>query len=238
MENTLIIINTMDKAPTNGLTEQQNKMLSMAGTLDIITEACRLAECNPEMKVVFYDYAENSDAFWQKFNADLQTCGLATDKHLSKFFSRKVIYERITQQDYTKLIISALQKEETDEETENIVLINGSCPMIIGEILDDAFYYLGECDVVLGGAKKSDLYLLGVHQIPDCLLTDFCWESGSSCNDTADLIKNAGLYPITLDVLDNIYNYQSLEKLYEKIKQNGFAPNTKNILQKIFAEMQ
>ena len=234
MENTLIIINAIGNTPiSNGLTDRENKMLSTAGLLDIITEASRLAECNPEMKVIFYDSAPNKESFWRFFTDSLQNIGLQTDRHLTKYFEKKVHFEQIKNENYTQTIKNALEKESLDDETENIVLINGSCPMLIGEILDDAFYYMNESHIVIGGAKKSDLYLLGMHEIFPRFFEKFCWDSGNSYDETAKIAENLDLDIVKLDVLDNIYNYQSLEKLYEKISQNGFAPNTKTILQRI-----
>lgn len=233
MENTLIILSEKNQPQIPQLSKQQNTALYNAGLLDILTEACRLAECNPEMKVTLYSWENNKDIFWNNFVNNLSEADLTFDKHFENYFKRKVVYQQYTSDNYDEQIHFALNQETADEDTEHVILINCHCPMLIGEMLDDAFYYLSENDIVLGGTKKGDLYLLGIHQIDPNFFEKIDFNSDIVYKNALFIAEELKLDKVSLDILDGITNMQDLTKLYEKLRQNGFAVNTANTLVKI-----
>lgn len=233
MENTLIITANNINHPSEQLNRRQSIMLDTAGLLDILTESCRLAECNPEMKIVFYHPDADKENFLQNFSNNLQSANLTVDKHFTNFFNKKIEYHSFDFLPYGEVLTSALLRETADEDTENVILVRCLCPMLIGEMLDDAFYYLSESDLVLGGTKSGELYLLGLHKFDRQFFQQIDLASDSAYTDLFAAAQNAGLETDKMDILESVNQKQDMKKLYEKLCQNGFAPNTKTILEKI-----
>lgn len=233
MENTLIFMPQPQHPLISELSIEENQHLRTAGMLDIITEICRLSECEPEMKVLICHNSPDKKNFWQKFCQKAEKAHLSIDRHLTNYIQKKVNYLSLPQPLKNEHINEILRAETDDEHTENVVFINDNCPMLIGEMLDDAFYYLQAADLVLGKTKKNVLYLLGLHEVNDRLFQAIDWNQSETLSALEKAAVEAEQEVKSLDLLTTLTQYKDLEKLYQALCQNGFAPNTKKILEYI-----
>lgn len=236
MENTLIFMPNLQHPIISELSTEENQHLRLAGMLDIITEICRLAECEPEMKVLICHNNPDKDQFWQEFYQKAEAAQLPIDRHLTNYIKKKVDYLFLPQTLSNDYINEILRAEAEEEQTENVVFINDNCPMLIGEMLDDAFYYLQAADLVLGKTKKNVLYLIGFHEVDERVFGQIDWNQSEILPVLEKAAAKTGQEVKSLDLLATLTQYGDLEKLYQTLSQNGFAPNTKKVLERLLTK--
>lgn len=229
MEQTLIIM-----ADTPSVTPENDIMakLRAAGLLDILIEANRLAELNPEMDVVVYHDSPSAEEFLSTFYAALDKAELAISRHLRKYFDNKLILKNKPILDMPQLIYSALNNELAKEDVEKAVLINCSCPMLLGELIDDAFYYIDYFHLVLGGIKGGGIYLIATDEAPKALLESGKWSADTTGKELAATAEAMELATRQLDTLHAIQTVEDMKNIYPNLLENGTAPRTCEVWQR------
>ena len=227
MEQTLIIL--ADTPATND--GDIMAKLRAAGLLDILTEANRLAELNPEMDVVVYHDSDNNDDFLNAFYAALDNVNLTISRHLRKYFDNKLILKTKPNLAEPQLIYTVLHDELNKEDVEKAVLINCNCPMLLGELIDDAFFYIDHFHLVLGGVKGDGIYLIATDEAPGKLLEAVEWNTENLHKQLAAKAEAMGLAVRKLDILHPIRTAEDMEDVYPKLLENGTAPHTCQVWQ-------
>lgn len=227
MEQTLIILADMPKSSEDNLLAK----LRAAALLDILTEANRLAELNPEMDIIVYHDSADPEEFLNAFYAELDQAALPISRHLRKFFDTKLIYKTKPDLAAPQLIYTALNDELSKEDVEKVVLINCSCPMLLGELIDDAFYYTDYFHLALGGIKNGGIYLIAADQAPKELLEAVEWNTETTFKQLTAKAEELGLSARKLDLLNPIRTVEDMRQLYPKLLENGSAPNTCKVWQ-------
>lgn len=228
MEQTLII---MADTPPNHTDSNIMAKLRTAGLLDILTEANRLAELNPEMDVVVYCPGGIKEDFLHAFYAALDNAELAISRHLRNYFDRRLIFKPQPSGNNFNAIYTVLRDELSQEDVEKAVLINCSCPMLLGELIDDAFYYIDYFHLVLGGIKGGGIYLIATDEAPKALLESPELTAATTGKQLAAKAEDLGLATRQLDTLHAIQTVEDMENIYPKLQENGTAPHTCKVWQ-------
>lgn len=228
MEQTLIIMAGMPPNPTDNNIMAK---LRTAGLLDIFTEANRLAELNPEMDVIVYCQDGIKEDFLNTFYAALDNAELAISRHLRNYFDRRLIFKPQPSGNNFNAIYTVLRDELNQEDVEKAVLINCSCPMLLGELIDDAFYYIDYFHLVLGGIKGGGIYLIATDEAPKALLESAKWSAATTGKELAAQAEEMGLATRQLDTLHTIKTTDDMENIYPKLQENGTAPHTCKVWQ-------
>lgn len=85
-----------------------------------------------------------------------------------------------------------------------LVLIGSDCPEISSEILNDAFQFLEEKDVVLGPATDGGIYLIGLKKWHDGLFDNIVWSTSDVFNSILRNVKKIGVECKVLQMLNDI----------------------------------
>ncbi|BFM41037.1 TIGR04282 family arsenosugar biosynthesis glycosyltransferase [Synechocystis sp. LKSZ1] len=86
----------------------------------------------------------------------------------------------------------------------HVVIIGTDCPGLTTELLQQAFQYLSDCDVVLGPAEDGGYYLLGLGQLIPELFRDIAWGSHLVYQQTCEKIVQKAWGYTTLPCLVDI----------------------------------
>ena len=229
MERTLIILADKPCAEYNNDMDK----LKTAGLLDILTEAGRLAECEPEMSFVIYHNAEDKDDFLNSFYQALENAEFTISRYFRKYLEQRMVYKKQAKGNMQEVVYNAFTTEINDEDTDKVVLINCSCPMLLGELIDDAFYYIDYFHLTLGGTKNGGFYLLAADQLSEDFFRGIDWESQDTYKEILAKAESMELSTKKLDILNTIETKADMEMLYPKLCENRIADNSRAIIKKI-----
>lgn len=225
MERTLIII-----------TQTLNNNIYTAGLLDILTETYRLAELNPEMDIVIYHNSESKEVFLNDFTTALDSANLEINRSFKKYLNKRLKYKKQIIGTEQEIYYNAFSAELADENTEKVVLINCTCPMLLGEAIDDAFYYIDHFHLTLGGTKAGSIYLMASDELYPELFRSFDWTDENVFKKLNTVAKEHSLAVRNLDMLMMINNKEDMKRIYPKLCENRTADNTQKIIKEILKD--
>ena len=226
MERTLIIMADMPN---------KNKLYT-AGLLDILIETYRLAELETEMDIVLYHNAENKNDFLSALSDALEYANLETSRNFNRYLNKRVIYKKQITGSEQEIYYNAFSAELADENTEKVVLINCKCPMLLGESIDDAFYYIDHFHLTLGGTKAGPIYLMASDEVYPELFKSFDWENENVLKKLNSIAEEINISVRNLDMLMMINNEEDMKKVYPKLCENRTADNTQIIIKEIIEQ--
>ena len=87
---------------------------------------------------------------------------------------------------------------------ERVVMIGIDCPDIDGKLLQEAFKYLQNHDLVLGEAEDGGYYLIGLSSHQKELFTGISWGTGEVFRQTRDIAEKLNLSTAYLRVLNDV----------------------------------
>jgi rSAM/selenodomain-associated transferase 1 len=110
--------------------------------------------------------------------------------------------------------MSAAFEATFNQGYDNAVLIGTDCPELDEYVIDDAFYFLEEADVVLGPADDGGYYLVGLKAPAPGLFQEVPWGSAEVFQTTVNAADRLGLATEALPVLwdvdrpEDLINYE------------------------------
>lgn len=112
---------------------------------------------------------------------------------------------------------------------ERIIGIGSDLPDINVDILEEGLGALSDADTVFGPSADGGYYLLGMHQVHDCIFDNKTWSTNSVLQITLMELEKAGISFCLLTELNDIDTIEDLmdssiadkfEKLYELFRSN------------------
>ena len=83
--------------------------------------------------------------------------------------------------------------QEVLQSHKQVLLIGTDCPYITKTLLEEAFDQLQNHDIVLGPATDGGYYLIGLHQMHDCLFAGIDWSTGRVLSQTIQAAEDLNL---------------------------------------------
>lgn len=85
-----------------------------------------------------------------------------------------------------------------------VIIIGSDCFELTPSIIDSAFDYLDESDIVIGPAKDGGYYLLGMSTLHPYLFENIQWSTNRVFNETLEIIRENNLSISLLPELNDI----------------------------------
>ena len=106
---------------------------------------------------------------------------------------------------------------------EEAVIIGTDCFELTSSIINDAFSFLKNYDVVIGPAKDGGYYLLGIKKLYKEIFEDKKWSDVSVFKDTINTINKLHLSNHQLETLTDVDEEKDLPEKFQKGNFNSYT---------------
>jgi uncharacterized protein len=111
---------------------------------------------------------------------------------------------------------------------ERAIVIGSDVPGLNREIIDRAFHFLENADVVIGPAMDGGYYLIGMKSLHPELFRGIRWSTGEVFKETVNKMEKSRLRYELLDTLFDVDRLEDYLKAEEILKSENQEPRTKN----------
>lgn len=102
---------------------------------------------------------------------------------------------------------------------QKVIIIGSDCLDLSASVIEDAYKFLNESDVVIGPAKDGGYYLLGMKELHQCIFKNVSWSTSHVLKQTLSICKsqhlNYSLLPTLTDIdVENDLSFEQ-KKLFQ-----------------------
>ena len=104
---------------------------------------------------------------------------------------------------------------------QKVIIIGSDCLDLSASVIEDAYKFLNESDVVIGPAKDGGYYLLGMKNPHSCLFKNIAWSTSQVLKQTVSICRsqhlNYSLLPTLTDIdVENDLSFEQKKIFIDK----------------------
>ena len=104
---------------------------------------------------------------------------------------------------------------------QKVIIIGSDCLDLSASVIEDAYKFLNESDVVIGPAKDGGYYLLGMKNLHPCLFKNIAWSTSQVLKQTVSICRsqhlNYSLLPTLTDIdVENDLSFEQKKIFIDK----------------------